>query len=64
MTQRIKYEVLTATGKLKLWKKDYDGKDVLVDNEVDAYIETDKIKKKLKLDRVRVVKTITDTFDV
>ena len=63
MTQRIKYEMLTAKGKIRL-VKDKDGKKEDVDNEVDAYIEVDKLKKKLQLDKVRVVKTVTDTFDV
>ena len=60
MTLRIKYEMLTAKGKIKL-RKD-SGDDVLTD--ADAAGEAEKLKKKPKLDNGRIVRTATSTFDV
>lgn len=64
MTTRIVYHMLTTSGKLKLKKKAANGDIVDVDNDVDAVVEADKLKKKYKYDKVRVVKTVTETMDV
>lgn len=63
MTLRIKYEMLTAKGKLRLLK-DKDGKKEDVQTDAEAAEEAEKLKKKLKLDHVRIVRTATSTFDV